>query len=338
MSFRSNNQQLLLSLQGIDFNSKSELELQELFQATLKSKMHGICFSAYGEGQEPGDILTEEQIYRRMKIIAPYTKWIRSFSCKEGNELIPQVAKKLGVKTLVGAWLSDDKEANQEEMDNLIQLVNDGFVDVAAVGNEVLYREELTEEELISCIQYVKDNITVDVPVGYVDAYYEFTNRPRITELCDVILTNCYPFWEGCTFEYSNIYMKQMYYQAKEAGKGKRVIITETGWPSQGSSIGGAQPSYDSALQYFINTQIWSQNENIETFYFSSFDESWKVGDEGDVGAFWGIWDKNENLKFQNLILEPKEESNIELEEPKKKILKVKEESKPQSQRKETLL
>jgi len=30
----------------------------------------------------------------------------------------------------------------------------------------------------------------------------------------------------------------------------------------------------------------------------SSFDESWKVGGEGDVGAFWGIWDKNEKLKY----------------------------------------
>jgi exo-beta-1,3-glucanase (GH17 family) len=33
-------------------------------------------------------------------------------------------------------------------------------------------------------------------------------------------------------------------------------------------------------------------------FYFSSFDESWKVGIEGDVGAFWGLWDKHEKLKF----------------------------------------
>jgi GPH family glycoside/pentoside/hexuronide:cation symporter len=33
-------------------------------------------------------------------------------------------------------------------------------------------------------------------------------------------------------------------------------------------------------------------------FYFSSFDESWKVHQEGDVGARWGLWDKFENLKY----------------------------------------
>ncbi|MDR7831014.1 hypothetical protein RIU52_02885 [Riemerella anatipestifer] len=39
-------------------------------------------------------------------------------------------------------------------------------------------------------------------------------------------------------------------------------------------------------------------DEGIPCFYFSSFDESWKVGAEGDVGAHWGLWDTNEKLKF----------------------------------------
>lgn len=94
------------------------------------------------------------------------------------------------------------------------------------------------------------------------------------------------------------MYMKEMYYQAKAAGNGKRVIITETGWPDQGSSLHGAVPSTENAMKYFINAQQWSAAEGIEMFYFSSFDESWKVGSEGDVGAYWGIWDKNEQHKF----------------------------------------
>ena len=76
------------------------------------------------------------------------------------------------------------------------------------------------------------------------------------------------------------------------------MIITETGWPSQGTPLKDAQPSYENAVRYFLNMQKWSAEENIEMFYFTSFDESWKVGDEGDVGAYWGLWDKNEKLKF----------------------------------------
>jgi exo-beta-1,3-glucanase (GH17 family) len=170
-------------------------------------------------------------------------------------------------------------------------------VNIAAVGNEVIYRKELAENELISYINHVKENIN-NIPVGYVDAYYEFRDRPKITEACDVILANCYPFWEGCASEYSLLYMKDMFQEATKAANGKKVIITETGWPSAGSDLWGAHPSYKNYLQYFINTQLWSKNNNIDIFYFSSFDESWKVDSEGDVGAYWGLWDKNEERKF----------------------------------------
>jgi len=271
--------------------------LKDLFTEILQTGVHGFCFSLYEEGQKPGDIISEGQVRRRMEILKPHTKWIRSFSCTEGNEWIPKVAKDLGIKTLVGAWLGNDDEINQREVAGLIKLAKEGLVDIAAVGNEVMYRKDLTEDELIDFINKVKAEIP-GIPVGYVDAYYEFSHRPAITELCDVILCNCYPFWEGCTFENSLDYMKQMYHQAKAAGNGKEVIITETGWPSMGENLKGAVPSGKSARDYFINTQLWASNENIPVFYFSSFDESWKVGAEGVVGAYWGIWDKNEKLKF----------------------------------------
>jgi glucan 1,3-beta-glucosidase len=137
-----------------------------------------------------------------------------------------------------------------------------------------------------------------NVPVGYVDAYYEFELRPNITEAVDVVLANCYPYWEGCHADYSLLYMKDMYQRAVRAANGKKVIISETGWPSEGTGLHGALPSEENFMKYFINSQKWSEEEDIELFYFSSFDESWKTGDEGDVGAYWGLWDKDEHLKF----------------------------------------
>lgn len=276
---------------------KTEKELRDLFREVLDEGTHGFCFSLYGEGQKPGDIISEEQVRRRMEILKPFTKWIRSFSCTDGNELIPKVAKEMGIKTLVGAWLGNDPEVNDREIAGLIKLAKDGLVDIAAVGNEVMYRKDLTEEELLEFIEKVKKEIP-GIPVGYVDAYYEFSHRPKITEACDVILCNCYPFWEGCAFENSLDYMKAMYHQALAAANGKEVLITETGWPSQGENLKGAMPSMENARNYFINTQLWSSADDIPVFYFSSFDESWKVGAEGTVGAYWGIWDKNEKLKF----------------------------------------
>ena len=74
-----------------------------------------------------------------------------------------------------------------------------------------MYRGDLNEDELLDKIYYVKGSIQdLNIPVGYVDAYYEFEERPAITEACDVILANCYPFWEGCDLDYSLLYMKDM--------------------------------------------------------------------------------------------------------------------------------
>ncbi|MFT5142075.1 MAG: exo-beta-1,3-glucanase (GH17 family) [Rhodothermales bacterium] len=115
----------------------------------------------------------------------------------------------------------------------------------------------------------------------------------------DVLLVNCYPFWEKCSAEYSLVYVKEMYRRAVKAAKGKKVIISETGWPSQGSAYGSAVPSHDNALEYIINICRWCEEEEIEFFYLSSFDENWKVGAEGDVGAHWGLWDSAGNLKYQ---------------------------------------
>ena len=287
----------IMALAGVDLANKSDKELQKLFKQTLDHGMHGLCFSPYEEGQSAGDQISEEQIRRRMEIIKPYTKWIRTFSCTDGNEIIPRIAHEYGIKTLVGAWLGDDDDINKREIAGLIKLAKEGYVDIAAVGNEVMYRGDLTEDELLDFMNEVKQAIP-DVPMGYVDAYYEFTDRPRITVACDVILANCYPFWEGCPLEYSLLYMKEMFGQATSAANGKKVIITETGWPNLGTNFEGSFPSYDNAMKYFINAQKWSSEDDIEMFYFSSFDESWKVGDEGDVGAYWGLWDKNEKLKF----------------------------------------
>jgi exo-beta-1,3-glucanase (GH17 family) len=294
MSFNADK---ILALAGKDMQGLSYEELAETFNELLQDGMHGFCFSPYVEGQQPGDTLTEEQVRRRLEIIRPHSKWVRSFSCTEGNELIPIIAKEMGMKTLVGAWLGKDDKINQEEVEGLIRLAKEGYVDIAAVGNEVMYRKDLSEDELLGYIEKVKEALP-KTPVGYVDAYYEFEKRPRITEVCDVILANCYPYWEGCALDYSLLYIKDMYNRAQKAGNGKKVIITETGWPSQGTPLYGAVPSDENFMKYFINIQTWSKLDAVDVFYFSSFDESWKVGAEGDVGAYWGIWDKDEKLKF----------------------------------------
>jgi exo-beta-1,3-glucanase (GH17 family) len=293
----SNHYQRKTSLAGLDVSALSLDELQAMLRQILEGKIHGLSFSPYLEGQGPGTELQEAQIRARLAIIQPWVHWVRTFSCKEGNELTPRIAKENGLKTMVGVWLDEDLEKNETELANAIEVAKAGHADILAVGNEILLRGELSEDELLEYIHRAKQAVP-DVPVGYVDAYFKFVDYPRVTAACDVLLANCYPFWEGCPAEHALLYMKDMYRRVVNIAGGKRVIISETGWPNIGTATGGAVPSYRNAVKYFIDTFRWAEEDGIEIFYFSSFDEAWKVAAEGDVGAYWGLWDKDGKPKY----------------------------------------
>ena len=271
--------------------------LDEQFRATLRAGVHGLCFSPYLEGQSPGAQVSEAQIRERLAIIRPHTRWIRTFSCTDGHEQTPRVAHELGMKTMVGAWLGTDLGVNEREIEGVIAVAKAGHADLVAVGNEVMLREDMSEDALLAYIERVKQALP-GVPVGYVDAYFLFEKHPRITAACDVVMTNCYPFWEGCPREQALAYMQTMVQRTRTAAPGKRIVISETGWPDQGSPFHAAVPCVEGAMQYFVDTMAWAQRDGIEVFYFAAFDEAWKVGAEGDVGAYWGLWDKDARPKF----------------------------------------
>jgi glucan 1,3-beta-glucosidase len=293
----SNLYQRTLSLAGINAASLSIEDLRSLVREILKARIHGISFSPYAEGQGPGSPLSGKQIRDRLAIIRPYVRWIRTFSCSEGNELISEIAAQSGLKTIVGAWLDDDLERNETELASAIEIAKAGHANIVAVGNEVLLRGELTEDQLLDYIGRVKKALP-NIDVGYADAYFAFVDHPRITEACDVLLANCYPFWEGCPAEHALLYMKEMYRRVVNVANGKRVVVSETGWPNIGTATEGAVPSFENAVKYFVDTYRWAETDGVEIFYFSAFDEDWKVGAEGDVGAYWGLWDKSGNPKY----------------------------------------
>jgi GPH family glycoside/pentoside/hexuronide:cation symporter len=277
---------------------KTADEIRALYAEQLQRGLYGLCFSAYGQGQRAGDPLLAADVARRIDLIAPHTRWVRSFACTEGHEVIPTLARAKGLKTVVGAWISHDRERNQREIEALIQLAKDGQVDIAVVGNEVLLRGDLPEQELLAYVARVKAAVPDDVQVGCVDAYFQFLERPALTAACDVLLANCYPFWEGAGIDVAAMYLRHMHGLVKAAGGDKPVIITETGWPGNGQAVAAAVPSADNAMRYFIDVQQWGRGEGIKLFYFSSFDEPWKLAQEGEVGTQWGLWDKDEQPKY----------------------------------------
>jgi exo-beta-1,3-glucanase (GH17 family) len=286
-----------VELRGMDFSGLSHADRVALLRQILEQKIHGIAFSPYVDGQRPGVEIGEAQIRERLNIIKPYTRWIRTFSCIEGHQAVPRIAREYGLKTMVGVDLGEDLDDNEAQLANGIAIAQAGHADLLVIGNENMLREDLTEQQLLDYIGRARAAVP-GVPVSFVDAYFLFEQHPAVAEAVDVLLVNCYPFWEGCPAEYALLYMKEMYRRAVKVAGGKKVIISETGWPTAGTAFGGAVPSHENALEYVINTYQWADEEGIEIFYFAAFDEAWKVGAEGDVGAYWGLWDTKGQLKY----------------------------------------
>lgn len=264
----------------------------------IEYKVCGLNFSPYMDGQNPNinPGVSEYQIRCRMKIVQNYTTWIRTYGSTDGLEHAGRIAHEMGLKAAVGAWLSKDLNANESQVQNLISAAKDGYVDIAIIGSEVLLRGDLTEDQLIGYIKRFK-NAVPDVPVTSADVYSVLLNHPLVMDNCDMIFVNYLPYWEGIDVDKAVAYLHARHQEVVARANGKEVIISETGWPSDGNQIGAAVPSLENACFYFLNFVSWACENNVRYFYFEAFDEAWKVVNEGPQGAHWGVWDKNGILK-----------------------------------------
>ena len=59
---------VLIPLAGVDFSSFSKDDLKSMYRERLAKGLHGISFSPYIEGQQPGTFIPEEQIRERLKV------------------------------------------------------------------------------------------------------------------------------------------------------------------------------------------------------------------------------------------------------------------------------
>ena len=229
-------------------------------------------------------------------MIAPYTEWIRTYGCTAGLEHAGHIAHDLQLKIAMGAWIGKDTTANEAELESLIFEAKSGNVDFAIIGSEVLYRKDLDPTALVDYIRRFRAEVP-DIPVATADVYSEFLAHPEVAAECDAILSNYYPYWEGVDVGTAMAWLHTRHRQVVAAVGDKEVIVSETGWPSDGNQIEAAVPSQENAAFYFKNFISWATSENVTYFYFEAFDEPWKADYEGPQGAHWGVWNEDGNLK-----------------------------------------
>ncbi|MEK7328095.1 MAG: glycosyl hydrolase family 17 protein [Chloroflexota bacterium] len=277
---------------------------------SLLTSVHGLDFGPfYKTGEDPnrGSSISEDELRKRMKIFAPYIKWVRTFGCGNGLEKAGQIAHELNLKIAMNAWLGpetslEEQDANRQQIDCLKARIQANEVDIAIVGSEVLKRGNLTPPQLVAYINEVKGVASpLGIEVTTADTYAQLKDQPTVISAVDIVFVNYYPFWEGIALDQAITTLKAWHVDLTTRVGGKPIIVSETGWPSCGNPKGSAVPSKANARTYLLDFVSWANATNVEYFYFEAFDEGWKVnyGDDGlfGVGPCWGIWDKNGVLK-----------------------------------------
>jgi exo-beta-1,3-glucanase (GH17 family) len=255
-------------------------------------RLSGLCFSPYTQGTPASDA-PPGTADRLLGIVAPYTDSIRTFGSTGTAAVVASAAKAMKLKVALGADIESDPTRNDVEVAGLIGQARAGKVDLAVIGEESLYFNFVDEQKLIDYINRVK---ATGVPTTTSETWGELINHPRVVAACDLLVANMFPYWENVGIAGSIKYLESSYKKTKAAAGNKEVII-ETGWPSGGARHGAAVASPENAAYYLRAFTAWARAHKVRYFYFEAFDEPWKAAHEGEVGAHWGIWDTNGQLK-----------------------------------------
>lgn len=255
-------------------------------------------FGPYEKGQSPKDgiILSPEQLTKRLETIREYASWIRTYGTTNGLGAIPGIAKKMGMKVAAGCWLGRDKDANEIEIASLIAIGKSGQADLLVVGSETLLRKDLTPNELTAYIQRIKEMVP-GVPVTTGDASGVLAANPKVIQACDLLFCNIYPYWEGHPLECAMYHLEEKYKALEAAASGKKIWVSESGWPTDGNTVSEAKPTLENACNYLHQLVAWSKINDAPVFLFEAFSEGWKESEEGPQGAHWGLFSEDGDLK-----------------------------------------
>jgi GPH family glycoside/pentoside/hexuronide:cation symporter len=244
--------------------------------------------------------------------ISPYADTVRLFGCTGELEKIYPVLKAAPYKKRVigGCWFDArySEKQIQNELDTLIKLTNEGYIDIAVVGSENLHRSDFSAAQMIEYIDYVRAGIKdKSIPVTTSDTASALLANPQVIEHCNVVLFTQYSYYEKIDVSQSVKSLQNSYDALKALAGEKPIIVSETGFPTSGSTNGKAVPSMKNAKVFADAVYDWSRKSNIEVVLFSSVDEAYKKAN-GDVEDHFGIFTADGEAKsaYKDLLAKSK--------------------------------
>ena len=262
-------------------------------------QISGFSYSPFQQGQYPqkDQYPTDDEMRRDLEIISKLTDNIRTYSVDGTLGDIPKLAEEFGLRVTIGIWISPDLERNEREIQKAIELANSTRSVVrVVVGNEALFREEITPEDLIVYLDRVR--AAVKVPVTTSEQWHIWEKYPQLAKHVDLIAAHILPYWEFIPVDKAGEFVLDRARDLKKMFPKKPLLLSEVGWPSNGRMRGGADATpADQAI--YLRTLVNTLNRRgYNYFVIEAFDQPWKASDEGSVGAYWGVYNAARQQKF----------------------------------------
>ena len=269
--------------------------------ATPTHKLQCASYTPFDKDQSPFDQpfnLRPERMDADLALLATRFECIRTYSVT-GLEALPRLARKHGLKLMIGAWVNSNPVDTAKEIDLLIAEANANpdVVSAVIVGNEALLRKEVTGPQLAALIKQVKRS--VKQPVTYADVWEFWLKHPEIAPNVDFLTIHLLPYWED---DPSNIDAALQHVADVRQVFGNRfapkdVMIGETGWPSEGRQRETALPSRVNEARFIRGFVTLAEQQGWRYNLIEAFDQPWKRGSEGAVGGYWGLFDADRQDK-----------------------------------------
>lgn len=257
-------------------------------------KLYCISYAPFRGQQSPLDLSTKIepwQIDQDLALLAKLTDCVRTYSVDFGLENVPEIARKHGLKVLLGLWVSGHADRTKYQIDTGVALAK-RFPDVVSaviVGNEALLRGEISPSALGELLRGVKAQ--VPMPVTYADVWEFWVRHRELANAADFVTVHILPYWEDhpiAAIEASN-HVASIRQRVAGAFSGKEIVIGEVGWPSAGRMREGALPSPADQARVVHDVLARAKRDNFRVNLIEAFDQPWKRTQEGTVGGHWGL-------------------------------------------------
>ena len=261
---------------------------------SVEGKLPSVSYNRFAKPSSKG--IPEARIRADLTAIAGQAKAVRTYSSTQGLERVPEIAAELGLTVTLGIWIDKDTARNEREIASALDLARRcPNVTRLVVGNETVYRHELTVADLIKIIRRVRRDSPV--PVASAENWQTFIEHPEFGDAVDQIFAHIIPYWEGLPKETAVQESLAIYDRLQAAYPNKKIVIGEFGWPSAGHNFESAVPDPITQAVILRDFAARASASDIDYNIVEAIDQPEKLF-EGNVGPYWGIFDASLRPKF----------------------------------------